>query len=129
MELNFNLENAKFNQRVWKSEAELQATCTGWFDQTYPDQRGQLILLYNNPPNAIIGAKLITMGLRSGPSDQFYMYGFLKIAYIEYKIGYKTQSEPQKNFQKMVEGFGFEYYLIKNDIEIFKALIKRLNNQ
>lgn len=118
-----------YSNRVWKSEAELQATCTLWFDEFYPAQRGRLMLLYQNPPNAIIGAKMITMGLRAGSSDHLYLYGFHSIAWIEYKIGYKTQSTVQEQFQKLVESLGYEYYLIKNDIEVFKALIKRLNNQ
>lgn len=119
----------EFKQRDWKSEAEFQATCTKWFDKTFPDKRGQLMLLYQNPPNAIIGAKLISMGLRHGSSDHLYAYDYKCIAWIEYKIGYNTQSDAQEEFQKLVERLGFEYYLIKNDIEDFKGLIANLHNK
>lgn len=118
-----------WSNQDWKSEAQFQASCTGWFDETFPDKRGQLMLLYQNPPNAIIGAKLISMGLRPGSTDHLYVYGFRQIAWIEYKIGYNKQSKPQEEFQELIERLGFEYYLIKNDIELFKYLIAQLHNK
>jgi hypothetical protein len=114
----------------WKSEAEFQSTCFKWYDKEVcnikPHLRGRLMLLYNNPPNKIIGPMLVSMGLRKGAADHLFLYSPGKIAFIEFKIGYKTQSEEQVEFEKMVVSLGWEYYLVREEIEVFKALIKRL---
>src|SRR5688572_8416314 len=102
----------QLSRNEWKSEAEYQAECFKLFDKEFPSLRGRLILIYNNPPNAIVGAMLKSMGLRKGTSDHLFFISFKRIAFIEYKIGYKKQSEEQEAFEILVKNFGFEYYLL-----------------
>lgn len=84
------------------------------------------MLLYNNPPNAIIGPKLITMGMQKGASDFIYLIP-VTVAFIELKIGYRPQSPDQKVFQAMVESIGFGYYLVREELEVFQQTIRLLN--
>lgn len=118
-------------QREWQSEAEFQACCNKWFCSSYPDQIGQLFMVYNNPPNAIIGSKLITMGMHRGASDFIYIPSRRQVHWIELKIGYNTQSDNQIRFEQMVRRLGFDYHLIKSkwyeDLTTFTNLIKFLN--
>lgn len=111
---------------IWKSEAEYQAACFKRFDRDYPSLRGRLIMIYNNPPNAIMGALLKSMGLRKGASDHAFFYSYSKIAFIEYKIDYRKQTPEQEEFQAMVESLGFEYYVLNGDVEDFIDLITLL---
>jgi DNA-directed RNA polymerase subunit N (RpoN/RPB10) len=66
------------------------------------------------------------MGLKRGASDFLALPSYKRTVFIELKIDYKTQSEPQKDFEKMVDDLGHEYYLIKNSIIDFQNLIKTL---
>lgn len=119
------------NQEKWKSEAQYQAACNKSFCRNYPEQAGRLILIYNNPPNGIMGAMLVTMGLRRGASDFFYFRSSKLITFIELKIGKGVQSADQISFQNMVESLGWEYYLLKStykdDLDGFDNLINKLN--
>lgn len=117
-------------EELWKSEAEYQTHCFKWFDKNMQHQRGQLMLFYNNPPNAIVGSKLISMGLRRGASDFLYLIS-REIHFIELKIGYKIQSDDQIGFEKMVTSLGWKYHLCRSklygDIHPFVNLVKNLN--
>lgn len=107
--------------RKYKSEAELQMICTRWYNNSYLKDRKRLILIYNNPPNARMGAILKSMGLKAGVADQLY-FGRVPV-WIEFKIDWNDQSDAQQEFQFMVEFYGMIYVVIRNEIE-FQNVIK-----
>jgi hypothetical protein len=117
----------------YKSEAELQSKCTIWYRNTHLDRQDDLILIYNNPPNARMGAILRSLGMRRGPSDQLYfapinpitMLG--KIVWVEYKIDGRKQTPEQIAFEKKVKLYGCDYVLIRDETE-FQLMIKKYEN-
>jgi hypothetical protein len=120
----------------WKSEAEFQAACYRWYMREVEEEEwGRLIGIYNNPMNI---SQLISMGLRPGISDfLYYPEGILEVdnmvwvrpsVWIELKIEGKKQNPNQLKFEPMVKRFGHQYYLVTEDIEIFKSLILKLRS-
>lgn len=110
----------------WKSEAQFQSYCYKWYDREYPQLRGRLFMIYNNPPNAIVGGMLVSMGLRKGVSDLLFLPIPRTIVWIELKIGNKPQTDDQKEFEKLVSDMGWKYYLVREEIEKFKQLIDNI---
>jgi hypothetical protein len=113
----------------YKSEADLQAQCVKWFDRAYMNQKFNLFLVYNNPPNAIMGAILKSMGLKRGISDLVYFCPNLGLTYwIEMKLPGEKQSDHQKDFENLVVSFGFEYKVI-DDLTKFVHFINQCNGR
>ena len=113
---------------MYKSEAHLQSLCTKWHREMYPAQWDDLILIYNNPPNAIVAAMLKGMGLSRGVSDQLYFNEVRrKLVWLEYKLDGKFQTGDQIIFEQKVEMYGCEYYVIRNEFE-FKTLMIKINS-
>jgi hypothetical protein len=110
----------------YKSEAHLQSLCVKWFDREYLGQQGRLFLVYNNPPNARMGAVLKSMGLRRGAADLCYYAPNKRAYWIEMKLPGETQSKPQQDFERMVKEAGDMYAVCSSEQE-FKMLIKNLN--
>lgn len=101
------------------AEAKLQANCYIEFCSRYPSERQYLWMNFNNPPNAIAGAKLKSMGLTPGISDTTYLaYGNFSY-FIEFKIPPNKQSPKQIQFQKAVEARGAIYAVVYNREEFF----------
>lgn len=111
----------------YKSEAHLQSICVKWFDRAYVGQQGRLRMIYNNPPNARMGAVLKSMGLRKGTSDLVYFAPGGKIHWIEMKLRGERQSDSQKDFQLLVEEYGGSYILCYSEQD-FQTFINSLNN-
>lgn len=125
------------NKSIWKSEAQFQAACVKKFDQSYPEQRGRLIGIYNNPPNAVVAAMLISMGLRPGISDLLYfpetkyipyavtldekvmVHKIIRVAWIELKILGGKQKPNQERFEETVKGFGHDYFVVEESLDLF----------
>lgn len=105
----------------WKSEAEFQSACFKWFDKTYPELRGRLIGIFNNPKNA---SQLISMGLRPGIADMLFFPDDGSVVWIELKIGYNKQSDNQISFEHRVTSFGHKYFVVSESLDIFQNLIK-----
>ena len=64
------------------------------------------------------------MGLTAGRSDMVLYYN--KTAYmIEVKTATGTQKENQKEWQKLIEKQGFNYYIVRN-LEGFSELLKKI---
>lgn len=106
----------------YKSEADLQAKCFKYFDRKYPEQKGRLRLIYNNPPNAIIGALLKSMGLVKGTSDQVYFANDGKMVWIEYKLVGMYQSDEQEKFEKLVRQWKHDYVIIQTETEFINLM-------
>ena len=107
-----------------KSEEKLQQECFVWHWNTYPDRRDFLYHNFNNPPNAIQGAKLKTLGLIRGVADMTLLHGG-KVYFIELKTFEGRQSQRQKDWELSVTREGFPYLVIRS-LESFKELIYKI---
>ena len=76
------------------TEDRLQQDCFIWHSNTYPNKRGLLYHNFNNPRNAIQGAKLKTMGLVSGVADLTLLHKS-KTYFFELKTTTGRQSKSQ----------------------------------
>jgi len=106
-----------------ESEEKLQKNCVKWFNAQYPKMRGLLNYNLNNSKHKIDGAKNKALGLIAGRSDMVLYRGGVATM-IEFKIRDGTQSELQKEWQKIIEKENFEYYIIR-DLDSFINLIRR----
>jgi len=70
---------------------------------------------------------LKSTGLRSGVSDLIALFPNGKCVFFELKVGKGVQSDNQKDFQKVVQNLGFEYYLIYT-FEQFKEIYEKIKS-
>lgn len=101
------------------AEAKLQANCYIEFCARYPQERQYLWMNFNNPPNAIAGAKLKSMGLTPGISDMTFLARGNFSYFIEFKVRPNRQSPNQIEFQKAVEARAAVYAVVYNREEFF----------
>lgn len=107
-----------------KTEHRIQSDCFVFFHNTYPEHRGKLAYNHANSRNAIDGAKNKALGLIKGRSD--FSFYFNKTAYfLECKTPTGKQSKEQKEWQKLMEDSGFEYFLFTS-VDEFKEIIKNI---
>ena len=107
-----------------KTEGKIQTECYTWFHNTYPKYRGLLCYNLNNSKNKVDGARNKALGLQPGRSDLVFYWGGVA-SMIEMKTETGTQSPAQKEWQKLIEENGFDYY-IRKDLEEFQILIKNI---
>lgn len=111
----------------YKSEAQLQSLCVKWHNKMYPNQWEDLILIFNNPPDARMGGILKSMGLKRGSSDLLYFTPTGKMCWIEMKLPGMIQTKDQERFEERVKKYGCDYRVADNEI-IFQTIIKSYNN-
>jgi len=111
----------------YKSEAHLQSLCVKWHNHNYLHQADDLILIFNNPPDARMGGILKAMGLKPGASDLLYFTPTLKLCWLECKLEGRYQTKEQKEFEIRVKKYGCDYKVFKNELE-FQTIIKTYNN-
>ena len=113
---------------LYKSHNDLQAQCTLWYKNVFcgddVKMKKRLILIYNNPPNARIGAMLKTLGLEQGPSDQLLLAP-RKLIWLEYKFGYDKQRTGQDIFEQIIMEYMFCEYHVVRDVTIFQNIVKQ----
>jgi len=97
----------------------LQASCYIEFCSRYPQERQYLWMNFNNPPSAIAGAKLKSMGLTPGISDMTFLARGNFSYFIEFKVRPNKQSPKQIDFQKAVEDRGAIYSVVHSREEFF----------
>jgi hypothetical protein len=108
------------------TEDKLQQDCFLWHNKEYPTKRGLLYHNFNNPRNAIQGAKLKSLGLVPGVADLTLLHN-KKAYFFELKTSTGKQSPKQKKWEQTVKKDGFNYYIIR-DIKRFKELILYIYN-
>ncbi len=113
---------------VYKSEAQLQSRCYTEWTRKYPNERGQLFLIYNNPPNAIVAGLLKSMGLRRGVSDMVYFGPGRSLWWMEFKLPGKEQSKEQEAFEHMCKEWGFGYLLVDSEL-VFWLFMQRIHGE
>lgn len=104
-----------------QSENRLQSDIFIWHWNTYPNHRGRLFLVNNNPRNAIDGNRLKAMGMVAGVSDMILLRPERPPLCIELKTEVGRQGERQKWWQSVAESTGAEYVLIRS-LEEFQNL-------
>jgi len=96
------------------TESRIQAECFQWHWNTYPDLRGKLFMVHNNPRNAIDGNRLKAMGMVAGVSDMMLLRHDKPPLCIEIKTENGTQQRNQKEWQQVAESSGAEYIVVRN---------------
>jgi len=109
------------------SEEKLQQDIFIWYSNTYPNKRGLLYHNFNNPRNAIQGAKLKTLGLVSGVADLTLLHEG-KAYFFELKTATGKQSKRQKEWSKQVTANNF-YYKIIRSLDEFKREVTYIYNR
>jgi hypothetical protein len=115
---------SKRKSSAGQSEWKIQASMVAWFGRNFRDQRDLLCANNNNSQNRIAGARNNMIGIRSGRAD-LTLYWSGRAYHIEVKTPTGTQSESQREFQRLVESNGFEYYIVQSKEE-FITLIERI---
>jgi hypothetical protein len=64
-------------------------------------------------------------GVMAGVSD-LVVLAQERVIFIEMKVGKETQTDTQKDFQKLVEGLGFEYYVCRSIEDFMELLTEKL---
>jgi len=105
-----------------KTEAKIQQEIFTYHYNKYPEQRGWLFMVYNNPRNKVSGARLKSQGMIAGAPDLMFLRPFDTPICIEIKTPTGRQSGLQKQFQRMVQkDLLAEYYIIRSLEEAKKA--------
>ena len=107
-----------------KSEARIQQEIVMYFNNEYPELRGCLCYNNNNSVGGLRGKINKFLGVIKGRSDMVLYYKSFSVM-IELKTEKGIQSQHQKDWQKLIENQGFEYYIVRS-IEEFKELILKL---
>lgn len=85
------------------------------------------LLVYSIPNggsrNSLEAKNLKKEGMLSGVAD-LHIISKNKILFIELKVGKNKQSETQKEFQKIVENYGFKYFVVRSLDELLEILKK-----
>lgn len=103
------------------SEDKIHTECYCWYHNTFPEHRGLLCYNLNNSKNKIDGARNKAMGIQKGRSD-LVLYWQGRAVMIEMKTPTGEQSPEQIEWQRKVEGQGFEYHLVRS-LEEFQKII------
>jgi hypothetical protein len=104
-------------------ESKIQSTCFLHHWNTFPDQRGQLFMVYNTPKNAAHGSILKAMGMVAGCSDLILLRR-RHVIFLECKKPGGIQSPEQKRFETLVRSLGFDYELF-HSLEEFQGILRR----
>ena len=111
------------------SEAALQQKIFMHHWNTYKDERGRLYHNNNNSHTRKKGAIMKGQGVVPGVADLTYLYldddlcG--RVAYLEVKLPGERQSAKQKEWEAIVRGLGFDYFIIRS-IADFEAIREML---
>lgn len=109
----------------WQIEEELQAACTQWFWNTYPQHRRTLFHVQQKARNRMEGSRFKAIGVVPGPSDLVFITPNMGTVYIEMKLWNGKQSDEQIDFEEKVTARG-QMYLIRRSLAAFQKTIKHL---
>ena len=109
------------------SENTLQTKCVSWFNSQFPELRGLLYHNYNNPRNAIAGARLKAAGLVAGIPDLSLAVG--SMLYIELKAEGGKVSIAQKSIHRQLEAAGFTVVVCWDVDEFAREVVDHLDGK
>lgn len=96
-----------------------------WYHNAFPNRRGTLFEVNNNPENAIDGARRKAMGMVAGVADLCLIKPGGGVLFVEVKRPEGIQSPAQKNWQEVVEWFGAGYVIVRS-LEEFQQVVADL---
>lgn len=102
------------------TEDRLQQCVFVFHWNTYPEERGLLFLVHNNPKNRIHGAQLRARGMVSGVSDLIYLSPSGTPIFLELKTESGVQSVSQKKWEERISLFGYRYEIARSLEEVKK---------
>lgn len=103
-------------------EYDIQKECINYFRENIDDETG---IIFSVPNEACYKRKnyFENLGLLSGVSDTIIITRD-KILFIEFKKPKAYQRAEQKDFEKIVTGMGYNYYIV-HSLEEFKEIIDK----
>jgi hypothetical protein len=104
------------------TEEQLQAKSFQNIWNKYPETRGLIRLVLNNPKNKIHGAQCKAMGLIPGTSDHMMIIPN-GMVWLECKLDDGKQSKSQKEFQSLCEQTQGHYYYVYRSVEDFENIV------
>lgn len=107
------------------SEATLQTHCFAWFQNNFPELNGLLYHNYNNPRNAIAGARLKSQGLTKGIPDLSLAVD--KLLYIELKTEKGILSSDQERIHSQLRKAGFQVAICRSLGEFKNSVLYHLD--
>jgi hypothetical protein len=112
-------------------EDKIQISCVKWFDLQYKRFSPLLYCNYNNPRNAIQGAKLKKMGMRKGIPDLFLAIPTLIYngLYIEMKTAKGVLSKEQKEYSVILKEAGYHWAICRSTEEFIKEVRMYLDDK
>lgn len=110
------------------NEGKIQSECVIWFHNTFPQYRGLLFHVPNEndraDSNPIQGAIRKSLGVVAGVADLLFLVargGYHGLC-IEMKDEKGTQKPAQKEWQKIVEAYGYSYKICRS-LAQFKEIV------
>jgi hypothetical protein len=110
-----------------QTEARIQQDIVMWYHNTYPDRRGSLFEVNNNPDSKRDGAIRKAMGMVAGVSDLCLITPMGSVVFVEVKRPDGVQSEAQKKWEQLVTGFGARYEVVRS-LADFQQLINQVGD-
>ena len=115
--------------KICLSEERIQYEIVEWFRNSYCrigcEPRCCIFSVPNDTTDVRELMRKKSTGLKAGVSDLIILFPN-RAVFCEVKTETGTQSETQKDFQKLVESLGFEYILVRS-LEQFKTKIHNEN--
>lgn len=109
------------------NENQLQQSIVTYFNNTYclknMNPRGMIFAIPNGGSRHFLEAKTLkSTGTLAGASDLIVILPNGKLLFIELKVGKRTQSDEQTDFESRVKALGYEYHIVRS-LELFKIII------
>jgi len=98
-----------------QSEIAMQSKAFTNIWNNRPDLRGRICAVNNNSENSIKGAMNKAMGVYPGVADMFFICDDGRIVWIEWKLPNGSQSDQQKNWEKLINGLGHDYIIVRSE--------------
>lgn len=105
-----------------KTEAKIQQEIFTYHWNKYPEERGRLFMIYNNPRNEINGARMKSQGMVAGVADMCYLQSNELPIFFEIKNEVGRQSKSQKEWGWMVEENNLADYYVVRSLEEVKEI-------
>lgn len=106
-------------------ESQMQISCVNWFRYQFPQYQKLLFSVPNGGRRTATEAKILKAeGVVAGVSDLILLVpsaGFFALC-IEMKVKPNKQSDLQKEWHTLVEGYGYKYEVVYS-LEEFREII------
>lgn len=94
-------------------EDKMQAAFYQWTTQMYPQCYQSFFHINNKSKNAIEGNQMKAKGVVKGVADMCLVCSCGRAVWIEFKTATGTQSNEQKNFERLCKKLGHLYFIVR----------------